>query len=71
VARVFPSNARGRAVAPARLRRVFRLRQLTRQVRQQGQIRLHNFGLYVADGLFGQTVSVTEPRASGLPEARP
>jgi hypothetical protein len=42
---VILANARGREIAPARLRRVFRLRQLTRQVRQHGQIRLHNFGL--------------------------
>ena len=55
---VILGNARGRAVEPARLRRVFRLRQLTRQVRQQGQIRLHNFGLYIDQGLWGQTVDV-------------
>jgi hypothetical protein len=55
---VILGNARGRAVAPARLRRVFRLRQLTREVRQQSQIRLHNFGLYVDHGLSGQTVEV-------------
>jgi hypothetical protein len=48
---VILGNARGRAVEPSRLRRVFRLRQLTRQVRLQGQIRLHNFGLYVDHGL--------------------
>jgi hypothetical protein len=42
---VILANARGREIEPARLRRVFRLRQLTRQVRQHGQIRLHNFGL--------------------------
>lgn len=51
-------NARGHAVEPTRLRRVFRLRQLTRQVRLQGQIRIHNFGLYVDHGLSGQTVDV-------------
>jgi hypothetical protein len=45
-------------VEPARLRRVFRLRQQTRQVRQQGQIRLHNFGLSIDPGLWGQTVDV-------------
>ena len=45
VPEVILGNARGRAVEPARLRRVFRLRLLTRQVRSQGQIRLHNFGL--------------------------
>jgi transposase len=55
---VILGNARGRAVEPSRLRRVFRLRQLTRQVRQRGQIRLHNFGLYVDHGLSGQTVEV-------------
>jgi putative transposase len=55
---VILGNARGRAVDPVRLRRVFRLRQMTRQVRLQGQIRLHNFGLYVDHGLSGQTVDV-------------
>jgi transposase len=55
---VILGSARGRAVEPARLRRIFRLRQLTRQVRLQGQIRLHNFGLYVDHGLSGQTVEV-------------
>jgi len=48
----------GRALDPGRLRRVFRLRQLTRQVRQDGQIRLHNFGLYVDGALGAQTVEV-------------
>jgi transposase InsO family protein len=52
------SHARGREIEPPRLRRVFRLRQQTRQVRQQGQIRLHNFGLYLDPGLWGQTVEV-------------
>jgi transposase InsO family protein len=51
-------NAKGRMVEASRLRRIFRLRQLTRQVRQQGQIRLHNFGLYVDQVLWGQTVAV-------------
>jgi hypothetical protein len=55
---VILGNTRGRMVEPTRLRRVFRLRQLTRQVRQQGQIRLHNFGLYIDQGFFGQTVEV-------------
>ena len=41
-----------------RLRRALRLRQLTRQVRQYGQIRLHNFGLYIDQGLWGYTVEV-------------
>jgi hypothetical protein len=27
-------------------------------VRQQGQIRLHNFGLYIDQGIWGQTVEV-------------
>jgi hypothetical protein len=51
-------GARGRMVEPVRLRRVFRLRQQTRRVRQQGQIRRHNFGLYIDQGLWGQTVEV-------------
>jgi hypothetical protein len=51
-------NACGHAVEPARLRRVFRFRQLTRRVRQQGPIRLHNFGLYIDQGLWGQTAEV-------------
>jgi transposase InsO family protein len=55
---VILGHARGFAVEPARLRRVSRLRQMTRQVRQQGQIRLHNVGLYVDHGLSGQTVEV-------------
>jgi hypothetical protein len=55
---VILGTTRGRAIEPARLRRVFHLRQLTRQVRPQGQIRLHNFGLYVDHGLSGQTVEV-------------
>jgi transposase len=55
---VILGSIRGRMVEPVRLRRVFRLRQQTRQVRQQGQIRLHNFGLYIDQGLWGQTVEV-------------
>ena len=51
-------QAHGRTVEPARLQRVFRLRQRTRTVRQYGQIRLHNFGLYVDQGLWGQPVDV-------------
>ena len=31
---------------------------MTRTVRQYGQIRLHNFGLYVDEGLWGHTVEV-------------
>lgn len=55
---VIRASGRGREIDPARLRRVFRLRQLTRQVRQHGQIRLHNFGLYGDRVLWGQTVAV-------------
>jgi transposase len=55
---VILGHARGRVVAPSRLRRVFRLRQVTRRVWQQGQIRLHNFGLYVDHGLSGQRIEV-------------
>jgi SRSO17 transposase len=51
-------NARGRTVEPVRLRRVFRLRQQTRQGRQQGQIRLHHVGLSIDQGLWGQTAEV-------------
>jgi hypothetical protein len=51
-------QATGRAIDPIRLRRALRLRQLTRTVRQYGQIRLHNFGLYVDEGLWGHTVEV-------------
>jgi hypothetical protein len=55
---VILGQAKGRAIAPVRLRRVFRLRQLTRQVREYGQIRLHHFGLYVDRTLWAQTVDV-------------
>jgi transposase InsO family protein len=55
---VILANARGRQIEPARLWRVFRLRQLTRQVRQPGQIRLHNCGLSGDRVLWGQTVAV-------------
>jgi transposase InsO family protein len=51
-------NAQGRMIDPGHLRRLFRLRQLTRLVRQPGHIRLHHFGLYVDPGLWGQTVEV-------------
>jgi hypothetical protein len=51
-------QATGRALDPIRLRRALRLRQLTRTVRQYGQIRLHNFGLYVDEGLWGHTLEV-------------
>jgi transposase len=48
----------GRMIDPGRLRRLCRLRQLTRLVRQPGHIRLHHFGLSVDPGLWGQTVEV-------------
>jgi Integrase core domain/Homeodomain-like domain len=51
-------NARGRGIEPARLKRVFRLRHVTRTVRRQGQIRLHNFGVYVDRELWGHTVEI-------------
>jgi hypothetical protein len=55
---VILGQTKGRAVDAVRLRRVFRLRQLTRQVRPYGQIRLHNFGLYIDRALWAQTVEV-------------
>jgi transposase len=55
---VMLGNAKGRIVEAGRLRRIFRLRQLTRQVRRQGQIRLHHFGIYVDQSLWGQTLDV-------------
>jgi hypothetical protein len=55
---VIIGNARGAAVEPTRLRRIFRLRQQTRQVRQHGQMRLHTFGMYVDQNLWGQAVEV-------------
>jgi transposase InsO family protein len=55
---VILGQAQGRALDPLRLRRALRLRHLTRTVRQYGQIRLHNFGLYVEQGLWGHTVEV-------------
>jgi hypothetical protein len=55
---VMLGQATGQVIDPTYLRRVFRLRQLTRTVRQHGQIRLHNFGLYVERGLWGETVGV-------------
>ena len=51
-------QVQGRALDPMRLRRALRLRKLTRTVRQYGQIRLHNFGLYVDQGLWGDRVEV-------------
>jgi transposase InsO family protein len=55
---VMLGNTKGRMVEASHLRRIFRLRQLTRQVRQYGQIRLHNFGIYVDQSLWGQTLEV-------------
>jgi hypothetical protein len=55
---VILGQAHGRAIESTRLQRVFRLRQRTRTVRQYGQIRLHNFGLYIDRGLWEQTVEV-------------
>jgi hypothetical protein len=55
---VILGQPQGRAVDPVRLRRVFRLRQLTRQVRESGQSRLHNFGFDVDRALWAQTVEV-------------
>jgi hypothetical protein len=51
-------HAQGRPVGISRRRRVFRLRQVTRTMRRQGQIRLHHFGLYIDPGLWGHTVEV-------------
>jgi hypothetical protein len=51
-------QATGRVREPRRLRRALRLRKLTRTMRQYGQMRLHNFGLSVAQGLWGDTVEV-------------
>jgi hypothetical protein len=51
-------NTQERRIDPGRLRRLFRLRQLTRLVRQPGHIRPHHFGLYIDPGLWGQTVEV-------------
>ena len=55
---VILGQATGRALDPLRLRRALRLRQLTRTVRQYGQMRLHNFARYVDHGLGGQPVEV-------------
>jgi transposase len=55
---VILGSARGRLIDPGRLRRLFRLRHLTRLVRQPGHIRLHHFGLYIDPGLWGQSVEV-------------
>jgi hypothetical protein len=69
---VILGHSRGSAVEPARLRRVFRLRQLTRQVRQQGQIRLHHFGMYVDQSLWGQTIAVlSDDDAMRIAQAEP
>jgi len=55
---VMLGQMRGRVLDPMRLRQALRLRQVTRTVRQYGQIRLHNFGLYVDQGLWGHRVEV-------------
>jgi hypothetical protein len=55
---VILGNTRGRGVEPARLRRVFRLRHVTRSVRRHGHICLYNFGIYVDRELWGHTVEV-------------
>ena len=55
---VILGNAKGREIESARLQKILRLRQLTRTVRRHGQIRLHNFGIYVDRVLWGQTVDV-------------
>jgi hypothetical protein len=55
---VMLGQATGQVIDPTPLRRVFRLRQLTRTVRQHGQIRLHNVGPYVERGWWGHTVEV-------------
>jgi hypothetical protein len=51
-------QATGRVRDPLRLRRALRLRQLPRTVRQDGQMRLPNCGLYVEQGWWGPTVEV-------------
>jgi transposase len=51
-------HAHGRAVELGRLQRIFRLRQRTRIVRAYGHIRLHNFGVYVDQSLWGRPVDV-------------
>jgi hypothetical protein len=51
-------HAQGRAIEPGRLQRTFRLRRRTRIVRAYGHIRLHNFGMYVDQSLWGQPVDV-------------
>ncbi len=55
---VILAKARGRESEPARLRRLFRLRQVMRQVRQPGQIRWPNVGLSGDRVLWGKTVAV-------------
>ena len=55
---VIVGQAHGRAVEPARLQRVCRLRQRPRTVRQEGQMRRHTFGLSSDRGLWGQAVEV-------------
>jgi hypothetical protein len=55
---VMLGNAKGRLVEASRLRRIFRLRPLTRQVRQYGPLRLHTLGSYGDQSLWGQTLDV-------------
>jgi len=55
---VILGQAKGRIVDATRLGYVFRLRHLQRLVHPHGQIHLHHFGLYVDQGLQGQTVEV-------------
>ena len=49
-------TTRGRGLEPARLRRVCRLRHVTRTVRRQGQIRPYNVGIDVDRELWGHPV---------------
>ena len=69
---VILGQARGRALDPIHLRRALRLRQLTRTVRQHGQIRLHNCGIYVDQSLWGQTLDVLiDDEAMRIEQAEP
>jgi hypothetical protein len=51
-------STKGHMIDPRRLRRLFRLRQLTRLARRPGHIWLHHFGLAVDPELWGHTVEV-------------
>ena len=65
-------QTRGRAIAPVRRRRGFRLRQLTRQVREDGQRRRHTCGVYGAQARWPQTVEgVIEDDAGRIEHAEP